>query len=185
MTKGKWCFFLAAALLGLGLEANAQTSTVKSSGGASQKIGFISLDTIESQWIEYQLLKSDLDKLFKIDQRDLQNERDGILKREEKLKEQVKQGKMTDEEYQNWHARLLRESQELAIYAKVRSRLVKQKIDKRMERASEIVKQTVEQLGKNQKFDLIVSEDKVMGFDPGLDISSQVIEQLNKTTFNL
>lgn len=185
MTKGKWCFFLAAALLGLGLGANAQTSTAKASSGAAQKIGFISLDTIESQWIEYQLLKSDLDKLFRIDQRDIQNERDGILKREEKLKEQVKQGKMTDEEYQNWHTRLLRESQELAIYAKVRSRLVKQKIDKRMERASEIVKQTVEQLGKSEQFDLIVSEDKVMGFDPGLDISSRVIEQLNKTTFNL
>ncbi len=185
MTKGKRFLFFAAAFLGLGLGANAQTSAAKASSGAPQKIGFISLDTIESQWIEYQLLKSDLDKLFRIDQRDIQNERDGILKREEQLKEQTKQGKMTDEQYQNWHARLLRESQELAIYAKVRSRLVKQKIDKRMERASEIVKQTVEQLGKDQKFDLIVSEDRVMGFDPGLDLSSQVIERLNKTTFNL
>ncbi len=185
MIKGKRFLFLAAAFLGLGLGANAQTSAAKASGGAPQKIGFISLDTIESQWIEYQLLKSDLDKLFKIDQRDIQNERESILKREEKLKEQVKQGKMTDEQYQSWHGRLLRDSQELAIYAKVRSNLVRQKIDKRMERASEIVKQAVEQLGREQEFDLIVSEDKAMGFDRGLDISSQVIERLNKTTYNL
>lgn len=185
MIEGKRFLVLVAAFLALGFGARAQTSTAKSSGGGPQKVGFISLDTIESQWIEYQLLKSDLDKLFKIDQRDIQNERDGILKRDEKLKEQVKQGKMTEEQYQNWHNRLLRESQEVAIYARVRSRLVKQKIDKRMERASEIVKQTVEQLGKDQQFDMIFSEDKVMGFDRALDVSNQVIERLNKTTFNL
>ena len=144
-----------------------------------QKIGFVSLETIESQWLEYMQLRNDMEKLFLIDKRDIQNLQESVIKREKKLQEQRDQGQMTEEQYNNWHNQLMLESQEIAIYAKVRSRLVKSKVDKRLDKASKIVQEKIEEVGKEEGYDLIISEDDVMGYDTGMDISQMVVKKLN------
>ena len=154
------------------------------SDATKQKIGFVDISTIEDEWIDFQLLKSDFDKLLKIDRNDIENLQESIIKREEKLKEQRAGGRMTEQQYQNWHARLVRESQEVAIYAKVRSKLVKEKVARKLDRADKIVIEMIQKVGDEESYDLIISTEKVMGNDPTLDISHIIIKQLNERTYN-
>ena len=153
------------------------------SDATKQKIGFVDISTIEDEWIDFQLLKSDFEKLLKIDRNDIENLQTSILKREEKLKEQRAEGRMTEQQYQNWHNRLIRESQEVAIYAKVRSKLVKDKVARKLDRADKIVEEMIQQVGDEESYDLIISTEEILGSDPALDISPLIIKHLNERTY--
>ena len=79
-----------------------------------QKIGYINLETIESQWVDYQVLKGDLDKLLIIDRSDILMLRDDLNRRELLLKERQEQGAIGDSEYRAFYDRLILEAQKIS-----------------------------------------------------------------------
>ena len=150
-----------------------------------QKIGFINLETIELEWIEYQTLKFNLDTLFRIDEKDLNDMRQDILQRERALKKRRGEGAISEEEYQNLHQMLLMESKRVGIYAEVRARLVKRKVDQKLDRATRIVEDVVKTIGEEEGFDMILNDAGFLGVNPKLDISDKVKDALNEQTYGL
>lgn len=167
------------------LSAQAQQAPRSGNQSAQQKIGFINLDSIEEGWIEYQVLKNEMQKLFAIDGNDIREMRNDLVQREAMLKERRSKGLINEHEFENLVARLMVEGQHVAIYARVRAQLVKRKVDIKLDRASKIVEEVIQQYGKEQGFDLILSDERLLGVDKSLDISAQIVQALNSTHYDL
>ena len=169
----------AVAVLGLLIWVWALPALAQEAGQGKQKIGFVNVDTIESQWLEYQVLKSDLDKLFKIDAKDIQDLQSDLLKREESLRDSRAQGFIDETSYNNRRSQLFAEGKRVAVYAQMRAQIIQRKVDKRMDRATKIVQEAINQIGQEEGFDLIVNDVKMLAVDPEMDISHKVAKVLN------
>ena len=174
------CFVL---LWSVGPGGRAQESQKPQGDETQQKIGFINIDIVEDKWIDYQVMKNDLDKLFILDGMDIRDLRDDIKQRNRHLEERHAQGRLSEAEYKNLSNRLLLESQKVAVYAEMRARIVKKKVDKKLDRATQIVGEAIREVAEEEGYDFVLNEAKLLGADSKIDVSEEVIKKLNATSY--
>lgn len=174
--------FLACAF---GSLAPAQEAARGDNSVTQQKIGFVDVKTVEAGWIEYQVLKRDLDKFFQIDVRDIQQLRKDILDRQDLLEQRKARGAVTAQEYENLRKTLVFQMSKVDIYAEIRSLIVKDKVDRQLDRATRIVEEVINKIGEEEGYDLILNGASLMGALPAMDISQKVINALNSSNLRL
>jgi len=183
--KAGWWFVAAWALGGLGGWAAAQEAPQAEAKASPQKIGFINLETIEAGWIEYQVLKRDMEKFFQVDRRDIQNLLEDIDQRQEMLEERKQRGSISERDYNNFREHLAFQRRKVTIYTEIRALIVQDKVDRQLARANQIVEETVQRIGEEEGYDLILQSGNLIGGRPELDLSQKVINVLNASDTGL
>jgi len=150
-----------------------------------QKVGFVDYDLIEDQWLEYRVFSSYRQKQHQIDMADVSMMQEDLIKRRQTLEENQNKGLIAEDEFQRRRQQLIMEAQEIAVYARVRSRLISEKLQKKQMHARKVLQDAVKEVGDEEKFDFILSESRLLGVDRQLDVSGKVIEVLNSNTYDI
>lgn len=185
MRQAGWIVIGALTLWGWAPAGLAQDAAKPGAEGSPQKIGFVNLDTIEAGWIEYQILKRDMEKFFQVDKRDIQRLRQDIEKREGMLEERRRRGTISDRDYKNFRQYLALQRRKVDIYTEIRALIVQDKVDQQRERADRIVEEVIQKMGEEESYDLILNSADLIGEQPELDISRKVVNVLNASDAGL
>lgn len=183
--KAGWWMVAAWALWGAGGGAGAQEAPQAEAKASPQKIGFINLETIEAGWIEYQVLKRDMEKFFQVDRRDIQKLLEDIDQRQEMLEERKQRGSISERDYNNFREHLAFQRRKVTIYTEIRALIVQDKVDQQLAKANQIVEETVQRIGEEEGYDLILQSGNLIGGRAELDLSQKVINVLNASDTGL
>ncbi len=165
--------------------APAQEVARGAGSASSQKIAFVDVERIEAGWIEYQVLKRDLDKFLQIDKRDIQQLRQDIEKRGAMLEERKARGEINDQDFENFQRYLAIQIKKVDIYTEIRALIVKDKVEQHLGRANRIVEGVVQKIGEEEGYDLVLDGGNLIGGQPSLDISQKVVNMLNASDLGL
>ena len=147
----------------------------------TQKIRVFDSQEVWDNWMEYQQMVRELEAMQRLDQGDIERLQRNVLARSERLEKDMELGVVSQRDFEIVGQALAREARDVSGYARVRERIIQNRIDQAQDNRKKMIRQALLEHTDRESIGIVIKSTDVAYRVPELEISRDIVMELNRS----